>query len=81
MGQFFAHIFTAFATPKNSEPREEGVQIEDLDIVADLQKIQPDPIDIRYNEDHGHGDDDDGKGNDCVDISANIKMIQLTSEV
>jgi len=37
---------TGFLTFRG-EAREEGVQIEDLDIVADLQKIQPDPIDIR----------------------------------
>jgi len=29
------------------KPKEEGVQFEDLDIAADLEKIQPDPIDIR----------------------------------
>ena len=29
------------------KPKEEGVQFEDLDIAADLKKIQPDPVDIR----------------------------------
>ena len=29
------------------KPKEEGVQFDDLDIAADLEKIQPDPIDIR----------------------------------
>ena len=29
------------------KPKEEGVQIEDDDIAADLEKIQPDPIDIK----------------------------------
>merc|ERR1719341_2763675 len=29
------------------KPKEEGVQVEDLDIAADLEKIQPAPVDIR----------------------------------
>ena len=29
------------------KPKEEGVQVEDLDIRDDLEKIQPDPINVK----------------------------------
>merc|ERR1719500_278701 len=40
---FFCSDFLTF----RGKPKQEGVQVEDLDIAADLEKIQPDPVDIR----------------------------------